>query len=131
MAVALIPTIGVFNTGFKGTHKQIGFITALEIAEQELNNALHIPWKDLGDFSKEIEQGRIKYTVKLKIVYVDTSSRPVKFTYLHKNLSAAQNYVVKSMDLTDCVAGLELSVLWKDLIGKERTVSLKTLKTRI
>lgn len=131
MAVALIPTIGLFNTGFKGTHKQIGFINALEIAEDELNTAITTPWKNTTDFTHEVEREGIKFIVELKTTPVDTPSTPIKLTYLYKNLSGIQNYVLKSEDLTDCVIALELIVKWNDLIGKERSISLKTLKTRI
>lgn len=135
--LAILPTMGVFDTGLKGTRKQIDYTMALEIAEQEMDRYLNSPWNRIMSFDKntpssffrnEIVQGPITYELALEVTVMDPAGSPLVFTYYDDINGAAS---LETLEIDNCLKKLLLTVSWKDPIGKTRTFELTTLKARI
>ncbi|PKK90482.1 MAG: hypothetical protein CVV64_08955 [Candidatus Wallbacteria bacterium HGW-Wallbacteria-1] len=135
--LAILPTMGIFDTGLRGTKKQIDFAMALEIAEQEMDRYLNSNWNRIISFDKDnpsphfqwqITQGPITYELALEVTLMDPAAAPLLLTYYDESSGAPS---LEALAIDNCLKKLHLTVSWNDTIGKRRTFELSTLKARI
>lgn len=139
IGVAILPTLGLFDTGMKGTRKQVDYMLAMEIAEQEMNRYLTCDWDDLESFSPEapspdfeetIVYGPVTYNLFLEII---EPSEPVIMSYIDENGPHGGMFdrINEDLDVRDAIKKLALTVKWSDVVGKPRTYELSTIRVRL
>lgn len=139
IGLAILPTLGLFDTGMKGTRKQIDYMLAMEIAEQEMNKYLTCDWDDLTNFSPDMPSpdfeetiifGPVTYNLTLEVI---EPSDPVLMSYIDENgpHGGMFDIINEDLDVRDSIKKLVLSVKWKDVVGKPRTYELSTIRVRL
>lgn len=139
IGIAILPTLGLFDTGVKGTRKQVDYMLAMEIAEQEMNKYLTCSWEDLESFSptmpspnfeEVIAFGPVTYNLSLEVLEPSAS---VLLSYIDENGPHGGMFdrINEDLDVRDSIKRLVLAVKWNDVVGKQRTYELSTIRVRL